>query len=318
MTINAPRRLLQFAVRDAVATSRPSNLAAEPKMKRLRSVVSTSAGDSSLDDRPQRLKSVARMPSAMATAIKAVAEAAEDVVKVRSSVNVFDRLGRRSHGMDLSEVSDQQAEFRETGTEDDGYGDFKHIPEEICSTHLQRSAYSERYAGNMTMLESETGLASDSASDNEGYDDVNLMGQRIMDISQSGATVGNKDDDSLMVQYSVAKNADEGVRTMRSKDHGQPSAVANTSRKIVNISVNVNTWKPANYQGGPREVKEVDGQKPVQENETGTGKSGVRLMKANGNPVLVGNGNVRYSYSALICLCSPVCWKSSLFLVLDC
>lgn len=274
-------------------------MAAEPKVKRLRSVVSTSAGDSILDDRPQRLKSVARMPSAMATAIKAVAEAAEDVIKVRSSGNVFDRLGCGPHGMDLSEVSDQQAEFRETGSEDDGYEDFKQIPEKISSTHLQRSAYKERYAGNMTMLESETGLASDSASDNEGYDDVNLMGQRIMDVSQSGATVGNKDDDSLMVQYSVAKNADEGMRMMRSKEQGQPSSVANTSRKIVNISVNVNTWKPANYQGGPREVKDVDNQKPVQENEAGTGKSGVRLMKANGNPVLVGNGNVRYSFSVL-------------------
>ncbi|KAJ9685739.1 hypothetical protein PVL29_017683 [Vitis rotundifolia] len=291
-TINAPRRLLQFAVRDAVATSRPSNLAGEPKLKRLRSVVSTSTGDSSLDDRPQRLQSVARMPSAMATAIKAVAEAAEDVIKVRSSGNVFDRLGRGPRGMDLSEVSDQQAGFRETGTEDGGYEDFKQIPEKTRSTHLQRSAYSEHYAGNVTMLESETGLASDSASDNEGYDDVNLMGRRIMDVSQSGTTGGNKGDDSLMVQYSVAKNADEGMRTMRSKDQGQPSAVANTSRKIVNISVNVNTWKPAHYQG-PREVEEVDGQKPVQGNETGTGKSGVRLMKANGNPVSVGNGNAK-------------------------
>ncbi|RVX02828.1 Polyadenylate-binding protein 2 [Vitis vinifera] len=258
-TINAPRRLLQFAVRDAVATSRPSNLAAEPKLKRLRSVVSTSTGDSSLDDRPQRLQSVARMPSAMATAIKAVAEAAEDVIKVRSSGNVFDRLGRGPRGMDLSE----------------------------------RSAYSEHYAGNVTMLESETGLASDSASDNEGYDDVNLMGRRIMDVSQSGTTGGNKGDDSLMVQYSVAKNADEGMRTMRSIDQGQPSAVANTSRKIVNISVNVNTWKPPAHYQGPREVEEVDGQKPVQGNETGTGKSGVRLMKANGNPVSVGNGNAK-------------------------
>ena len=65
-----------------------------------------------------------------------------------------------------------------------------------------------------------------------------------------------------MVQYSVAKDADEGMGIMRSKDQGHPSVVANTSRKIVNISVNVNTWKPAHYQG-PREVEEVDGQKPV-------------------------------------------------------
>lgn len=295
-TINAPRRLLQFAVRDAVATSKPANLVAEPKLKRLRSVVSTSTGDSSLDDRPQRLRSVARMPSAMATAIKAVAEAAEDVIKVRSSGNVFDRLGRGPHGMDLSEVSDQQAEFTETVTRGGEYGDFKQVPERTRSPHLQRSTYSEHYAGNMTMLESETGLASDSASDNEGYDDVNLMGHRIMDVSQSGTTGGNKGDDSLMVQYSVAKNADEVMRTMRGKDQGQPSSVANASRKIVSISVNVNTWKPAHYQG-PREVEEVDGQKLLQENQIGTGKPGVRLMKDNGNPVSVSNGNVGCSCS---------------------
>ena len=95
-----------------------------------------------------------------------------------------------------------------------------------------------------------------------------------------------------MVQYSVAKNADEGMRTMRSKDQGQLSALANTSRKIVNISVSVNTWKPAHYHG-LREVEEEDGQKPVRGNETGTGKSGVPLMKANGNPVSVGNGSAK-------------------------
>ncbi|WJZ87696.1 hypothetical protein VitviT2T_007060 [Vitis vinifera] len=75
-----------------------------------------------------------------------------------------------------------------------------------------------------------------------------------------------------MVQHSVAKNADEGMRTMQSKDQGQLSALANTSRKIVNISVSVNTWKPAHYQR-LREVEEEDGQKPVRGNETGTGKS---------------------------------------------
>lgn len=52
----------------------------------------------------------------------------------------------------------------------------------------------------MTVLESETGSFSDSASDNERYDDDNLMGLRIMDFSQSGTADGNKGDNSLMVQ----------------------------------------------------------------------------------------------------------------------
>ena len=95
-----------------------------------------------------------------------------------------------------------------------------------------------------------------------------------------------------MVQHSVAKNADEGMRTMQSKDQGQLSALANTSRKIVNISVSVNTWKRAHYQG-LREVEEEDGQKSVRGNETGTSKPGVQLMMANRNLVSVGNGNAK-------------------------
>ncbi|KAK9282796.1 hypothetical protein L1049_011017 [Liquidambar formosana] len=289
-TIDAPRRLLQFAVRDAVGTSKPTNSAKDPRLKRLRSVVSTSTGDSSsFDNRPQRIQSIARLPNATAIAIKAVAEAAEDVMKVRSSGNVFDRLSR---GMDISEASDQVAEFRETAVEDEEYGDFNRIPEQLHSDYPQRSDYGGQIAGNTTMLESDTGLASDSASDNEGYDDVNVMGHRITDVSQTGTSGGNKGEDSLMVQYSVAKNADEIMRKTWSKDQDQPAAIANTSRKIVNISVNVNTWKPAHYQA-PREVAEVDSRESVHESEAGTGKSGLHLMKENSNPVTVSNGNAK-------------------------
>ncbi|KAJ0623161.1 putative nuclear polyadenylated RNA-binding protein Nab2/ZC3H14 [Helianthus annuus] len=92
----ASRRLLQFAVRDAVGTSRPTGLTSEPSFKRLRSAVSTPTDDSSLEDRPPKIRSLARVPKAMAVAIKAVADAAQDVVKVKPTGNVFDRLGRIS------------------------------------------------------------------------------------------------------------------------------------------------------------------------------------------------------------------------------
>ncbi|KAJ0792734.1 putative nuclear polyadenylated RNA-binding protein Nab2/ZC3H14 [Helianthus annuus] len=92
----ASRRLLQFAVRDAVGTSRPTGLTSEPSFKRLRSAVSTPTDDSSLEDRPPKIRSLARVPKAMAVAIKAVADAAQDVVKVKPTGNVFDRLGRSS------------------------------------------------------------------------------------------------------------------------------------------------------------------------------------------------------------------------------
>ncbi|XP_059651834.1 nucleolin 1 [Cornus florida] len=288
-TINAPRRLLQFAVRDAVGTSRPSKSTTEPALKRLRSVVSTTTGDSSLEDRPQRIRSVARVSNGMATAIKAVAEAAKGVGKVRSSVNVFDRLGR---GTDKPQGSNQLKEFREAAVKD-VEGDFDRIPEETHSDYLQGIDYRGQYVGKMTMLESDTGMASDSASDNEGYDDINVMGRSLKDVSQTGTSGGNKGDDSLMVQYSsVAENADEISRKLR-RDQDQPASVANTSRKIVNISVNVNTWKPSHFQE-QRETSEVDSRKSVQESEEGdAGKSGVRLMKENSNPVMVDNGNAK-------------------------
>lgn len=287
-TINAPRRLLQFAVRDAVATSRPSNSTSEPSLKRLRSVVSTSAVNSSVEARPRRFQSIATVPNAMATAIKAVEEAAKDVVKNRSSGNVFDRLGR---GMDISQASDQLTEFREAAVEDVEYGDFNRVSEETRLNFLPKSEYTGDSVGDVTMLETDTGIASDSASDNERYDDVNVMGRRVMDVSQIGTSGGNEDQDSLMVRYSVAKNSDEIMRKPR-KDQDQSALAANTSRKIVNISVNVNTWKPTHYPE-PREVSEMENQKSVQESEAGLGKSGVWLMNEKSNPVTAGNGNTK-------------------------
>ncbi|XP_057511246.1 uncharacterized protein LOC130793538 isoform X1 [Actinidia eriantha] len=283
-TIGASRRLLQFAVRDAVALKRPSSSSSEPALKRLRSVVSTSYEDPSVEVRPRRLLSVARLPNAMVTAIKAVEEAAKDV-KNRSSGNVFDRIGR---GMDVSQASDQLAEYREGAVGGVEYGDFKQVPE-THSSYLNGSEYTREYAGDMTMLETNTGMPSDSASDNEGYDGVNVTGHRIMDASQTGISGGNDGEDSLMVQYRVAKNSEQNMRKPR-KDQDQPVPVASTSRKIVNISVNVNTWKPPHYQE-PGEVSEMDTRKPIQELEAGAQKSNVWSMKENSKLATVGNGN---------------------------
>ncbi|XP_022152642.1 protein gar2 isoform X5 [Momordica charantia] len=178
VSIAAPRRLLQFAMRDAVATTRPSNVAKEPFSKRLRSVVSTSNTDTT--NRPRRLQSVAKVPNPMATVIKAVTEAAEDAIRVKSS-SVFDRLGRQSHDMDLTEPSGQLAEYRVTAVEDPKYGDVTHTQDQPYSgTYLERSNYSGKYTSNETMFEPDTGLASDSTSEN---DDVNVQGHRGFDDS---------------------------------------------------------------------------------------------------------------------------------------
>ncbi|XWS45705.1 hypothetical protein CRYUN_Cryun14cG0002500 [Craigia yunnanensis] len=286
MTVDAPRRLLQFAVRDAVGTSRLSISAKEPSFKRLRSAVSTSFED--LPDRPRRIQSVARVPNPMATVIKAVAEAAEDVTKVKNAGSVFDRLGP---GMDVLETGDLHAEFRESLTEDEEYGEYNQPLEKTQSAYHHGDEYAGQHVGNLTALESETGLASDSLSDHEGYDDVNVIGHGVMDVSRTGTSSGNKGDNSLMVPYSVAKD-DEIMQITRNRDHNQSTAAENTSRKIVNISVNVNTRKLRHYQQ-PREVSELDGRKYLPESEAVASKSNIRSMKENGNPVTVGNENVK-------------------------
>ncbi|KAL9424392.1 hypothetical protein AB3S75_036305 [Citrus x aurantiifolia] len=220
-TIDAPRRLLQFAVRDAVGTTRPSNSGKEPSLKRLRSVVSTSTGESEVVERPRRIRSVATVPNPLATVIKAVAEAAEDVKRIKSGGSVFDRLGR---GMDVSDMADEPPEFGEAVVEDDEYGSFSRIQEQTGSAYYDRCDYSRQHDGNMTMLENEPALAFDSMSDNEGYDDINVTGHRDTDVCQSGSSDASKGD-FMMMHYNVAKNADYEMQLTQNKDQDQPVAV---------------------------------------------------------------------------------------------
>ncbi|KAJ6345477.1 hypothetical protein OIU78_008187 [Salix suchowensis] len=268
----APRRLLQFAMRDAFRTLRPSGVVKEPSQKRLRSVVSTSTEDASLVDRPRRLQSIARVPNPMATVLKAVQEAA-GVVKVKSSRSVFDRLGR---DMDASLITEQVTEFRDAAFEDDKFEELNAIQVQNHSNYPQRSKYCG-HSGPMNMTEHEAGLTSDLMSDDEGYDDTNVVDHRVMNVSQTGTSCRSKGEDSLMSKYSGAKDNDKSV------------SAANTSLKIVNISVNVNAWRHPHYQE-PRDAV-MDNQKSVQNNEKNAGKFGAKLMKEVSKPVSAGNGN---------------------------
>ncbi|KAF7824527.1 Embryonic polyadenylate-binding protein 2 [Senna tora] len=279
VTINAPRRLLQFAVRDAVATSRPSNSSTpvERSLKRLRSVVSASSSNSSLVERTQRLQPVSRVSNPMATVIKAVAEAAEDVIKFKSTGSVFDRLGR---GMNPSDGSSH--------LEDD-----YRSQEQNQSLYLQSTDYSGQYDANDTMLEHEADYSYDSTSDNEGFDDVNVMGHGVTGASQMGSSGGNRGDDSLMVQYSVANNVDDSIHRKQNRDHEQPAA-PNTSREIVNIiSVNVNTWKPPQYRE-PGDVAEVNDLK-ARDVETRAPRH--HMIKNDVNTLKVSNGNANPAFN---------------------
>nr|GMD65265.1 polyadenylate-binding protein 2 [Ipomoea batatas] len=280
-TIAAPRRLLQFAVRDAVATSRPS---AEPSLKRLRSVVSTSMEEST-EERPHRLRSVARLPNAMATAIKAVAEAAKDVKKIRSSANVFDRLGSATETLDTK----GQLELREDISEDVEDEKFVDVTE-VPLTYHQRSDYSGRYASK---LQSDTVMASDPALEDGDYGDINVVDRSAMDAFQKHSYVGNNSVNPPLVEHSVGNRSD-GIMLKSAKDQDQPTSTPYASRKIMTGPLNVNTWKSPQYQEA-RKAVELGYNKSTQSSEAMGAKSAMQLMKENSTPMAVDNGNVKSS-----------------------
>ncbi|XP_023525353.1 uncharacterized protein LOC111788977 isoform X3 [Cucurbita pepo subsp. pepo] len=226
VSIAAPRRLLQFAMRDAVATVKPSNGAKEPLSKRLRSVVSTSNSDTI--SHPRRLQSIAKVPNPMATVIKAVSEAAEDVIRVKSS-SVFDRLGRQSRDVDLKESSGQVAEYGVTAVEDHKYGDMNHTQDRPYSaTYLESSNYSGKYTPIEAMFDAETGLASDSTSESE---DVTILGHKVFDDSWTAESGVRKGGNLRTAPFRVVENVDDERMTKYKQKH-QPSLVANSSRDI--------------------------------------------------------------------------------------
>nr|KAJ0193178.1 hypothetical protein LSAT_V11C800395100 [Lactuca sativa] len=226
-SVGASRRLLQFAVRDAVTTSQSTGLTSEPSLKRLRSVVSTPNED--FQSRP-KLRSIARVPKAVAVAIKVVTNAAKDVVKVKPSGNVFDRLGR-SVEEDLSDTPHHHHfnEYRGIADED------TQITEATVPTY-----YDARIASNF-------------AYDNEGYDVVDPRGK--MGISQ----ISNE---SVMSDYSAVDVVD-GIGSTNANNN-KPRRDQNSSNKMVNASSNVNSGKPS-HNPKPRAILETENQKLVEE-----------------------------------------------------
>lgn len=283
--ISASRRLLQFAVRDAVAASKPSTSTTEPSQKRLRSVVSMSMENTNTEGRPHRIHSVARVPNAMATAIKAVADAAKDVKRVRPSGNVFDRLGHARH------VSDNQNESPEFGDDDaaigeaEAYGD---IRGQARAAFDQRNDYDRPYPGNSSLLLSDTRMADPVLHDVDH--DRRVFRQWVVDTSQTEISGGHKGENSLAAHGRLAESA-EDLALKSLKNHGPNGPITNTSHKI-NTLGNANTWKSSQYQE-TRENLEMDGRKFIQLSEVAP-KAGVPLMKKNNDHLASTNGSAKH------------------------
>ncbi|XP_057798002.1 uncharacterized protein LOC131014141 [Salvia miltiorrhiza] len=272
-TVSAPKRLLQFAVRDAVATSRPSNATAEPSFKRLRSVVSTT--DSYAEARPQRIHR-----ASMSVAIKAMAEAVKDVTKVRPSRNVFDRLGNAMDGLNTSS-------HREYGGIAEGAidGDFNVEMESLHSSYHLRNDISMLQEGNMSSFHEEvrgTGL---------GYDRENCdeRGGEGTDIYPSGSSGGNWVESSLKFQYGAADHVD-GTPHRSRKEIIQPAVVHNAI--LINSSAVSMKMRKSQYQGEV-EAAEIDSRERMRGADTVSTKSEAWLMKENNNHTVPFNGNAK-------------------------
>ncbi|KAJ4898149.1 RNA binding (RRM/RBD/RNP motifs) family protein [Raphanus sativus] len=169
-------RLLQFAVRDALAISKP----AEPSLKRLRSVVSASTQDSSDPNPAQKIRSAARVVNPMATVTKAVAEAAEDSKNAKSGRSVFDRI---SHSAGFSEALDKDMVLGEVSPKNEERRGFSEDQEPVQHQYKQRHDNNGVYLENMA--------AFDTRSQPNFSSDRSRLGSNA-NVSHPNSFVGNR------------------------------------------------------------------------------------------------------------------------------
>ncbi|KAJ0242460.1 RNA binding [Hirschfeldia incana] len=180
-------RLLQFAMRDALGTSKPT----ESSLKRLRSVVSASTQDSSEPEPARKTRSVARVVNPTATVLKAVAEAAEDAKNPKSGRSVFDRI---SQPAGVSETSDQHMILGEVPPKSDERSE-DHEP--VQHQYSQRLDNNGVYVENMTVFD--TSLQSNFASDRS------RLGSSV-NGSHSSSLIRNRVNNPKSLQHRLVDN----------------------------------------------------------------------------------------------------------------
>ena len=261
--IGAPRRLLQFAVRDAVRTVQPVTPRSESASKRLRSVVSTLASDSTLDIthiRLQRTNSDVRIPGATA-ALRAAAEAAEDAIKGSFSGSVFNRLGRMPAINHTETLRDQDPEGEEYENKDN-------IRAENQVEFYERNQYG---GSDAYMHDQESEEATGSAPNIDEYDRYNGLGSRRSTFPSTGGK------ESLVLGY--VRGAAE-VRSRRLITQGTHAGSGpRPSEKNLNISANISMLKLPTHE--TRDAVVFDPQVPVEKKVADARKSNVKIAHVN-------------------------------------
>uniref|UniRef100_A0A7N0T5V6 RRM domain-containing protein n=1 Tax=Kalanchoe fedtschenkoi TaxID=63787 RepID=A0A7N0T5V6_KALFE len=245
----------------------------------------TLGATSAIDDNRRRLRSVATVSSVPEVALKAAAEAAEDVLRVRPSGNVFDRLGR---GIDVLDNVERTADF----TDNVADGDYEFNDRLAAQSRLNPHRVikdSRRYAGDKSVRSTRIELINHENefsidTDQDLIDHTDAMGYKNRSLPQTSTSV-QMDDDSTARHVNPATSY-----KLKRKYQNQPAAVVHPSYdETVNVPANANIWKPPPYMSKKESIAANSSRVNLSGDAAGE-MSGVHLLKENRNGV-VGNGN---------------------------
>jgi hypothetical protein len=255
----ASRRLLQFAVRDAVKAGQPASSSAEPASKRLRSVVSTAFADNLHDKRPERsqdclndrrserTRPVLQVQGA-ALALKAAAEAAADSTKVTTG-SVFKRLGQ---GNVVKQPSRSREEKRD-------YEDLEPVTAvyELDSDRYGNDEESEEESGELTVADREAEMSVDLSSDDDSGRNVNMTRYQSSG-SPEGAFKSVVEKKAFLVKCSIEPET-KAVRpsSVINKEQQTISSSTVAASKVVAVPAVVSAVDPINYET-PKDVHVVE------------------------------------------------------------
>ncbi|KAG6502006.1 hypothetical protein ZIOFF_041893 [Zingiber officinale] len=271
-TIGASRRLLQFAVRDAVKTVQQSNSKAEPALKRVCSVVSAVSTDSVIEARSHR-RPESRGLGTLSIALKAAAEAAEDATKVRLAGSVFDRLG---HSKQMEEDVNQLSVPTALELEDSEIAATDKVPELLYLDRPYRNEYDD-FDGNMSIVKKEISVPAECTLDNNEYGSgsVNQLGQGSFRGIPSCKKIK-----SVMMQPNIVPESEEISKKSRLLDQERTTGLAvMRSKKVVDSPANV-TQKHSHYQVSRDDAK-LENQVAVKKSTVGVGNQSAKFLKDN-------------------------------------
>ncbi|KAL5221712.1 hypothetical protein ABZP36_026425 [Zizania latifolia] len=254
--LGASRRLLQFAVRDAVKAVQQPSSSTESSSKRLRSVVSTSSADNQhgkrterytdgclSDKKSERTRQILQVPGA-ALALRAAAEAAADSTKVRSTGSVFSRLGQ---GNAINQTSHSREQQRD-------YEDFK--PPTTADDHdSDQYDNDDEISGDLTVEDREAEMNVDYTSDDDVNRDDGITRYESSD-SQVGAyssVVEKKDTFMKCVEPETSTVRHSSLIKEEQPGSSSPIRVS----KTMVVPVNANTVEPSSYEM-PKDVHIVE------------------------------------------------------------